>query len=189
MILYCGFQVKRWTLSPVRLNSGFKFSPLTSIFAELLSSVFHVISCDERWWSKLEEATESLQKLTGNFASGSRGASGRGSVLGGRGTERRASPGREGPCPRCVSAQGGSVSVATVASENGFRKLQADCQLSADRSGAEKAWRRLKLRRWICANPLISQLIGWAETATKHNFCFQCFRCLWSRRLWRSGRV
>lgn len=124
---------------PIRLNSGLKFLLSTSIFAQLLSSAFHVISCDKKWWSKLGEATESLQKLTWNLTSASiRGASGRGSVLGSRWgrAESPASPGTEGPCPRCVSAQGGSVSVATVASENGFRKQQADCQLSADRKRA-----------------------------------------------------
>lgn len=47
-----------------------------------------------------------------------------------RGGGKRVSalPGTEGPSPRCGSAQGGSVSVATVASEDGFRKQQADCQ-------------------------------------------------------------
>lgn len=79
------------------------------------------------------------KKLTGNFASAcGRAASGRGSVPGGRGgrEESHASPGGEAPCPRRVSAQGGSASVATVASENGFRKQQADCQSSAHRSRA-----------------------------------------------------
>lgn len=58
-------------------------------------------------------------------------AAGEGSVLGGRGLQGPASPGTEGPCPGCVSAPGGSASVATVASEHGFRKEQADCQLCA----------------------------------------------------------
>ncbi|KAL7402927.1 hypothetical protein ABVT39_021913 [Epinephelus coioides] len=107
-----------------------------------LSSVLYVISCDEKWWSKLGEATESLQKINGKLCIVGRAAAE--PVAGVRCSaagvgESGASPGTEGPCPRCVSAQGGSVSVATVASENGFRKQQADCQLlSADQSRAQK---------------------------------------------------
>lgn len=91
---------------PVRLNAGLKFPPrINLIFAQLLSSAFHVISCViKKWWSKLGEATESLQKKKKKYRetlhpAGSRGASGPGLgarwPAGGR-AERRQSPASSG---------------------------------------------------------------------------------------------
>lgn len=131
----------------------------------------------KKWWSKLGEATESLQKLTRNLTSaGSRGASGRVSVLGGRWgrAESPASPGTEGPCPRCVSAQGGSASVATVASENGFRKQQADCQLSADRKRTGKAVAQIKTQPLVFIES--ANFTDYLTARTLEvNFCFSVF--------------
>lgn len=70
----------------VRLNFGRKFHLLTLFFFQQIS-VFRYMSFPviKKWWSKLGEATESLQNINVNFGSaGSRGASGRGPVLGGR---------------------------------------------------------------------------------------------------------
>lgn len=165
MISLLGRNKVRRSFCPVRLNAGLKFPPrINLIFAQLLSSAFHVISCvikknggqsSGRQLSRCKKEKKNIEKLCIRRAAAEPAA--RGSVLGGR-QEGGLSAGRvplpsgqRAPCPRCVSAQGGSASVATVASENSFRKEQADCQQSAE---PRKAWRRLE-RREEKAPPLL----------------------------------